>query len=210
MIPESCKPSAGAAHPTVERVKTISWPTHQPYCAGTMQKSLRTTISSDRRLSNRHGFTALAVLMLSLGVGATTALFTLADAVMPNSAHAVRCETVMKISGDAPAFGIEAIAALPDAESTSSVRPMLALLGVLALGFLLVCMRGAAAMISSRRAMLVAVGTTIGALMVATLSLRALSLPAIGMRAVAFALCVSLVSVWFARVAQSRGSPLTI
>jgi hypothetical protein len=194
-----------------------------------------TPTSSAHELRNRPGFTALAVLMLSLGVGATTALFSLVDDAMPRSAATVECETVMRIAGNAPSFAIanvpsraelrdrvsdayqasvesagDALDALPDTSDVLGEPAALALLGAVAIGFLLLCTRSASRMVTSARAPQVAIGTTAGALAVATLSLRALELPAIGVRAVAFALCISLLTVWFARAAQRRGSPLTI
>lgn len=210
-----------------------------------MQTFLRRPGFAASRLSNRPGFTALAVLMLSLGVGATTALFTVTDGLRAQSEAGVRCETTMKLGGNAPAYamvampkGVElrdrvsdayeasvegasdALDALPDVlpealarvhpASAPGLRPLLALLGVLAIGFLLICARGASAMLTAPRASLVVLETTIGALVVATLSLRALGLPAIGARATAFALCISLVTVFFARIARKRGAPLTI
>ncbi|MBA2686063.1 MAG: hypothetical protein H0U66_16380 [Gemmatimonadaceae bacterium] len=178
-------------------------------------------------------------MMLSLGVGATTALFSLVDSVMPCSTPSIRCETAMEFPGTASIFHIadvpssagirdratvlyetsvesagDALGAFPDAADVLGGRPVLALLGACVLGFLLVCARGASGMIVAARAPLVAIGATAGALTFAALSLRALELPAMGMRATAFALCVSLLAVCYARISarssQRKGPPLTI
>lgn len=200
-----------------------------------MQKLPCDSESRALRLRNRPGFTALAVVMLSLGVGATTALFSLVDGVVPPSTPNVRCETAMDVASGSPGFAIanvsnggelrdrisdayetsiesagDAIGAIPDVAGELGDRPLIALLGACALGFLVVCARGASTMIASPRAPLVAIGTTVGALMFATLSLRALDLPPIGFRSSAFALCLSLVTVWYARLAHNRSAPLTI
>ncbi|MEP7085965.1 MAG: hypothetical protein ABI884_01410 [Gemmatimonadota bacterium] len=154
----------------------------------------------------------VAVLMLSLGVGATTALFSLVDSVMPRSTPSIRCATVL-YEASVESAG-DALGAFPDATDVLGGRPVLALFGACVLGFLLVCARGASGMIAAARAPLVAIGATAGALAFAALSLRALELPAIGMRATAFALCVSLLAVCYARISarisQRRGPPLTI
>jgi hypothetical protein len=177
----------------------------------------------------------LAVLMLSLGVGATTAVFALVDGIMPRSTPSQPCETVMGFSSlpsklavakvtsgeelrdrvsDAyqtrVASASDAIGDIPDLADGVGPRPVLALLGALALAFLLACTRAASGMIARARVPLVALGTLSGALAVAALSLRALGLPSLGVRAVAFALCISLLAVYFARATERRAVPLTI
>jgi len=177
----------------------------------------------------------LAVLMLSLGVGATTAVFALVDWIMPRSTPSQPCETVMSFSTLPSKFAVakvtsgeerrdrvsdayqasvesasDAIGDIPDLADGVGPRPVLALLGAAALAFLLACTRAASGMIARARVSLVALGTWCGALVVAALSLRALGLPSLGVRAVAFALCISLLAVYFARLTQRRAVPLTI
>jgi hypothetical protein len=200
-----------------------------------MQNILRDDGSSVPRLRLRPGFTALAVIVLSLGVGATTALFSIVDGLMPRSAPGVSCETVMKLSSgppvpmmvtipsreevrdrvsDAYETSVEtagdAIESLPDVADGLGQRPLLALLGAGAIVILVASTRAASRMMTSPHAPLVAIGTTVGALAVATFSLRALELPAIGLRATAFALCVSMLAVFFARVSQKKDTALTV
>src|SRR5664279_5082859 len=164
------------------------------------------------RLRNRSGFTMLAVLMLSLGVGATTAVFALVDGIMPRSTPSQPCETLMSFSSLPSKFAVakvtsdeerrdrvsdayqasvesasDAIGDIPDLADGVGPRPVLALLGAAALAFLLACTRAASGMIP-----------------------RALGLPSLGVRAVAFALCISLLAVYFARLTQRRAVPLTI
>jgi hypothetical protein len=177
----------------------------------------------------------LAVLMLSLGVGATTAVFALVDGIMPRSTPSQPCETVMDFSSVSSNFAVakvtsgeelrdrvsdayqtslesasDAIGDIPDLADGVGQRPVLALLGAAALAFLLACTRAASGMIARARVPLVALGTLIGALVVASLSLRALRLPSLGFRATAFALCISLLAVYFARATERKAAPLTI
>jgi len=177
----------------------------------------------------------LAVLMLSLGVGATTAVFALVDGIMPRSTQSQPCETVMSFSSLQSKFAVakvtsgeelrdrvsdayqtsvesasDVIGDIPDLADEVGPRPVLALLGAAALAFLLACTRAASGMIARARAPLVALGTLSGALVVAALSLRALGLPSLGVRAVAFTLCISLLAVYFARATERRAVPLTI
>lgn len=177
----------------------------------------------------------LAVLMLSLGVGATTAVFALVDGIMPRSTSSLPCETVMDVPSGSSKFAIakvtsgeelrdrvsdayqasvesagDAIGDIPDLADGVGQRPVLALLGAAALAFLLACTRAASGMIARARVPFVALGTLAGALVVAALSLRALGLPSLGVRAVAFALCISLLAVYFASATRRKGAPLTI
>lgn len=183
---------------------------------------------------NRSGFTLLAVVMLSLGVGATTAVFALVDWTMPRSALSTPCETVMDDGAGVSNFALakapsgeelrdrvsdayrtsvesagDAIGDIPDLADGVGPRPVLALLGVAALAFLVACTRAASGMISRVRAPLVAIGTLGGALVVAALSLRALGLAGLGFRAIAVALCVSMLTVYFARAMERKGAPVT-
>ncbi len=189
--------------------------------------------SSRSRLGYRPGLTLLAVLMLSIGVGATTALFALVDDEMPPAAPSVRCETVMRISGGSASFAIgdvagraelrdrvsdayhtgigsarDAIGSLPDAAQELGERPLLAALGVGALCLLVACTRAASGLMAPARAPRVAIGATAGAVMLAAFALRTIDLPMIGVRSMAFALCISLLAVWFARMGQRKGAPL--
>lgn len=181
------------------------------------------------RFRNRPGFTALAVLLLSLGVGVTTAVFGLADGVLPHTTM-VACETTMDAPGHAARFASaslpsreelrdrvshayetsfetagDAIGSIPDHAYDLGDRAKLALIGAGALAVLLACVRGAAKLMRSQRApFALASVTTIGAVTVAILAARTLELPPIGPRAIAFALCVSLLAVYFARHAMPK------
>src|SRR5664279_2325710 len=74
-----------------------------------MQNILCDHTSRATRLHNRSGFTMLAVLMLSLGVGATTAVFALVDGIMPRSPSSLPCETVIDVSSGSSKFAIATV-----------------------------------------------------------------------------------------------------
>jgi hypothetical protein len=177
----------------------------------------------------------MAILMLSLGVGATTAVFSVADSVMPRSAPFVTCETTMKLSSGEPGVALaslpsrveprdrvadayetsyesagDAIGAIPDIMDGYGERFILAMFGAAAIAILIACTRGASRLLDSPRATMVAAGTTIGAMAIATLSLRALHLPMPGVRTIAFALCISVLAVHFARGARKKAALLTV
>lgn len=174
-------------------------------------------------LRNRPGFTALAVFLLSLGVGVTTVVFGLADSVLPHTT-VVTCETTMDAPGPRASFASaslpsreglrdrvsdvyeasvetagDAIGAIPDRVDDAGDRATLMLIGAGALALLLACVRGAARLMEAPRApFAVAAATTLGAFTFATLAARALELPAIGLRPATFAICISLLAVYFA------------
>jgi hypothetical protein len=187
------------------------------------------------RLRNQRGFATLAVLMLSLGVGATTAVFSIVDYAMPAASQYATCETMMEVSGHQSGVSIanlptreelrdrvsyayetsyesadDAFGAIPEMASGFGERSVLELLGAAAVALLVACTRGASRRITLPRASLLAAATTVGALAIATLSLRALGLPAIGLRAATFALCISVLAVYFARGAQKKAAVLSI
>ncbi len=187
------------------------------------------------RLRNQRGFAAMAVLVLSLGVGATTAAFSIVDYAMPTASTYVSCETMMEAPGNQPGVSIadlptreelrdrvayayetsyesadDALGAFPEMASGLGERSVLELLGAAAVALLVACTRGASRCITSPRASLMAAATTVGALAFATLSLRALELPAIGIRAATFALCISVIAVYFSCAAQKKAAVLAI
>ena len=178
-------------------------------------------------LVNRRGSTLLAVLLLSLGVGASTAAFTLVNGVMPHSAPFVTCETTVEYTGNlamAPALSLPAPGELQDRISNAyetsyeaagdavdewsdatglgdavGGRALAAMLATGALALLVACTRGAARLLATPRASLLVAGAVIGALPVAALLASAFGLPSLGFRAVAFAVTVSVVAAYWAR-----------
>ena len=202
-----------------------------------MQNNLREPTNSARHLVNRRGSTAIAVLLLSLGVGASTAAFTVVNRVMPHSAPFVTCETTIEYSGDfstmptsTPTLNVPAPGELQerisDAYQTSyeaagdamdswsdaagdvgdvgdvGGRVLAVLLAAGALALLVVCTRGASRALATSRASVLFAGVALGALPVAALLASAFGLPAMGFRAVAFAVTVSLVAAYWARREQ--------
>lgn len=191
----------------------------------------RTAPTSRRR--HRRGFATMAALVLSLGVGAATAVFSVADDALPSAALRVRCETVMRLADNPAGLALpelraseelrervsdayetsyatagDAIGSLPELAGGVGARPVLALLGAGAIALLLACTRAASKVLPPSRALSTIAGTTVGALGFAALTLRAFALPTIGVRAAAFALCVALLAVCFARASRSKAEPL--
>lgn len=188
------------------------------------------TTSAPRRRTPR-GSTALGVILLSLGVGSATALFGFVDAVLPHSTPIAACETLSEMSGGAPSFAIlqltagaelkdrvsdayeagvdnatDAIESVPDLADGLGERAMLASLAIAALALLLACTRLASRLIASTSTAALAAGTTVGALALAMIFAHELDLPAIGPRAIAFALSISLLAVYFAGNPEPRAT----
>src|SRR5450432_1814957 len=156
-----------------------------------MQNILCDHTSRASRLRNRPGFTMLAVLMLSLGVGATTAVFALVDGIMPRSTPSQPCETVMDFSSVSSNFAVAKVTSgeelrdrVSDAYQTS--------------------LESASDAIGDIPDLADGVGQR------PVLALRALRLPSLGFRATAFALCISLLAVYFARATERKAAPLTM
>jgi hypothetical protein len=173
------------------------------------------------------GFTAMATVLLSLGVGATTAAFTLMNGVAPHSAPFVDCETMLQISGD-PSTALSASIPSPAeleeqmseayetryevpgdaAGSWSDVavdmggRPFAPLFAAAALALLVACARGAASLLATPPGFLAHAGSVLGALFVAASLIKVFGLPALGIRAIVFAIGVSLAAARFARIAR--------
>jgi len=194
------------------------------------------TPEAARRLSSRRGSTTLAVLLLSLGVGASTAAFTFANGVMPHSAPFVTCETMMGYTSDYPgsrALSVPAPRVLRDrmaeayetsyeaagdaVDSWSNTAgdigdlggPVLAMIVAAgALALLDACTRRAARALATPRTGALAAAVALGALPLAALVTSAFGLPALGLRAVAFGVTVSMVAAYAARAEwKSRPSP---
>ena len=189
-----------------------------------------------RPLVNRRGSTAIAVLLLSLGVGASTAAFTLVNGVMPHSAPFVTCETTVEYTSDlssvptlnVPAPG-ELQSRISDAYETSyeaagdavdavdawsdvagqvgdvgdvgdvGGRVLAVMLAAGALALLVACTRGAAWALATPRASSLFAGVALGALPIAALLTSVFGLPALGFRAIAFGVTVSVVAAYWAR-----------
>ncbi len=198
-----------------------------------MQNLLYDRTAPALRLRYRRGFATMAALVLSLGVGAATAVFSVADYALASAALRVRCETVMRLADNPAGLAIpnlrasaelqervtdayetsyesagDATDSLPELAGGLGARFVLALLGAGAIALLLACTRAASKVITSSRALSTIAGTTVGALSFAALTLRAFALPSIGVRAAAFALCVALLAVCFARASRSKAEPL--
>jgi hypothetical protein len=181
------------------------------------------------------GFTVMATVLLSIGVGATTAAFALVNAAAPHSAPFVTCETMLRISGDpspSPSASIPSSGALQaqvtDAYQTSyevagdavgswsevadmsgewPLAPLVPLFAAGALALLVACARGAASLLAAPPTLLAHAGSVLGAVLVAALLIKAFGLPALGIRAIAFAIGASLVTAKFARVARKHLVP---
>ena len=87
-------------------------------------------------------------------------------------------------------------------------RPLAPLLAAGALAVLVACARGAARMLAEPRAPAVVAVSAVGALLVSAALSSALGLPSMGLRAVAFAICVSMLTARFARAAREELVPV--
>jgi hypothetical protein len=178
------------------------------------------------------GFRVMATVLLSFGVGATTAAFTLMSEAAPHSAPSVICETMLQISGD-PSASLsasvpssaelqeqvseayqtsyetagDAVGSWSDVSDTLGGRPLAPLFAAGALALLVACARGAASLLAAPPGFLAQTGSVLGALLVAALLINVLGLPSMGLRAIAFAISVSLVAAKFARIARKHLVP---
>ncbi|MDB4910341.1 MAG: hypothetical protein JWO39_1164 [Gemmatimonadetes bacterium] len=178
------------------------------------------------------GLTVMATVLLSVGVGATTAAFALVNGVAPSSAPGVACETMLQISSDPPALlsasvpssaemrehmsdvyqtsyeaagdAVGSWSEMADSSGGWSLAPLLAA-GALAL--LVACTRGAASMLAAPPNLRAHATSALGALVVAALLINVLGLPALGIRSIAFAIIVSFLAAKFARIARKHLVP---
>ena len=168
---------------------------------------------------SRWGFAALATVLLSFGVGAATAAFTLVNDLAPHAAPYVACETMLHLSSGPPhavisdTISVVRYQARYDAAGNAAGawssmtddldgRPLAPLFAAGALAMLVACARGAARMLAAPHSPAVAAVSAIGALLVSAMLIDVLGLPAMGLRAAAFAICVSMLAVRFARTAR--------
>jgi len=123
------------------------------------------------RRRGRWGFGTLAVLILSLGIGATTAAFSVIDAMLPHAAATPGCDTAV-------AYAIDPT--VDDAVGAADIAVALTL-GTAALALLVACADSARALhdrsgyARARSGAVRAAITTAGALTVAALMVRAMS-----------------------------------
>jgi len=95
-----------------------------------------------------------------------------------------------------------------DVTDDLDMRSLAPLFAAAALAMLVACARGAARMIAERHASAVAAISAIGALCVSAMLVSVLGLPAMGLRAVAFAICVASLAARFARMARNDLLPV--
>ena len=157
------------------------------------------TQKAARPLRSCRGSTTLAVLLLSLGVGASTAAFTFANGVMPHSAPFVVCETTMGYASDFPGSLALSVPITAGDIGDAGARVLAMILAAGALALLVACTRRAARALAAPRADALIGGAALGALAVAALIGGAFGLPALGLRAVAFGVTVSMVAAHAAR-----------
>jgi hypothetical protein len=157
------------------------------------------------------GLTMLATVLLSFGVGSTTAAFTLVSAESSPAASLVARDTILQVSGSPVAYergdmrsADEVADAVADDLDSQSLAPLFA---AGALAVLVACARGAARMLAEPRVPEVA-AVSAGALLVSATLISAFGLPSLGLRAVAFAICVSMLAARFARIAQRELAPV--
>jgi len=160
----------------------------------------------------------LATVLLSLGVGAATAAFTLMSTESRHAAPIVACETMLQLSGtpfahesgdtrSADAVADEVADEVADAVDDLDGRSFALVLAAGALAVLVACARGAARLLTEPCVPEVAAVSAVGALLVSATLIGVFGLPSMGLRAVAFAICVSMLAARFARIARRELVP---
>jgi len=156
----------------------------------------------------------LATVLLSLGVGAATAAFTLMSAESRHAAPIVACETMLQLSGTPFAHesgdmrsADEVADEVADTVDDLDGRPLALVFAAGALAVLVACARGAARLLAEPRVPEVAAVSAAGALLVSATLIGVFGLPSMGLRAVAFAICVSMLAARFARIARGELVP---
>jgi hypothetical protein len=154
------------------------------------------------------------------------------NGVASHSAPFVNCETMLQISGD-PSTSLGAsipssaelqeqvtksyqtsyeaagdpVGSSSDVSDMLGQRPLAPLFAAGALALLVACARGAASLLAAPPGFLAHAGSMLGALLVAALLINVFGLPALGVRAIAFAIGASLVAAKFARIARKHLVP---
>jgi hypothetical protein len=209
--------------------------------AGLMQEILCDVSSSGSGRGGSWALTMLAAVLLSFGVGAATAAFTLMSADSEHAAPFVACETMLQLSSSPSAHPSEnipsadevqarvseayratyesgyqaryeaagdAVSSWSDAMDDLDGQSLAPLVAAGALTILVACARGAARMLAEPRGPALALASAAGALFVSAMLISAFGLPAMGLRAVAFAICVSMLAARFTRTARRELVPL--
>jgi len=183
------------------------------------------------RISGRGGLglDVLAAVLLSLCVGAATAAFTVMNRIATHRLPNITCEMMLEMPSGPSAYGAYTAAALPspidvhervvnafqtgyeaggvamgsgwEVASVPDLRALAPLFAAGALAMLLACTRVVARLGAVARAPAVIAGSAIGALMIAAVLVELFGLPALGIRAIAFAVSVSLLAARFPRSA---------
>jgi len=200
-----------------------------------MQDILRDVSPSGNGCRSGWGLSILATVLLSFGVGAATAAFTLMSADSERAAPFVACETMLQLSSGPfarqSAYGPsadevqarvteayratyepgyraryetaeDAVSSWSDAMDDFDPRSLAPLFAVGALAILVACARGASRMLAVPRGPAVVAASAAGALFVSAMLLSVFGLPTMGLRAVAFAICVSMMAAKFARATR--------
>jgi hypothetical protein len=174
-------------------------------------------------------FTLLAAVLLSFGVGASTAAFTLMNGGARRSVRYFTCETMVGMSSDPadymlasmpPSAGVrervadayetsyeaadDAMDSWSDSAANLDGYSLAPLVAAGALAMLVACARGAARLLAAQRDTSLVIGSAIGALAVAAALVSVFGLPALGLRAFAFAISISLLSSRYARASRNN------
>ncbi len=177
-------------------------------------------------------FTLLAMLVLSLGVGIATSAFALVDDTALSEMAMHPCTPMLGAPSEAAMFVGEGVPrtfvlrqhlsgayemayeTVSDVDSSFSEalgdvdeRTLAPFLGAAAIMVLVACARSTARLLDPSRSLMIAAGASIGALIAAACIVEAFGLPALGPRAIAFAISVSALTVKFAWSARKELLP---
>jgi len=170
-----------------------------------MHRNLR-DVSSRKSWGCGWGFDVLAALLLSFGVGAATAAFTIMNRVDAHTMPFSGCETMLEMPIGPSAYVTYTSASLLPLDA----RPLAPILAAGALAMLVACARGAGRLLDvSGRAGVIA-ATSIGALVLAAALSSAFGIPAPGIRGIAFAISVAMLATRFARATREELLPARV
>ena len=170
-----------------------------------MQRNLF-SVSSRNSWRGGWGLDLVAAVLLSFGVGAATAAFTIVNRVDPHTMPFGACEAMLEMPGGPSAYVTYASASLASADAL----PVAPVLAAGALAMLVACARGAGRLLDVPGRTEVIAASSIGALVLAVALSSVFGFQAPGIRGVAFAISVAMLATRFARASREELLPARV